>query len=60
MKSTVAKYNAENLLKCRQGVSQEIKEQLIIRAREYNIILDDVCLYEIQFTNDFLNSIERK
>jgi regulator of protease activity HflC (stomatin/prohibitin superfamily) len=49
-KAVVAKFNASELLTKRPIVSKQISEQLVRRAAEYNIILEDVALTHINFS----------
>ena len=60
VKSTVAQYNAEQLISQREKVSKEIREVLGRRAMEFDIILDDVSITDLQFSRDFAQSIEQK
>ena len=50
LKSVVAQYNAEQLISQRQKVSEDIREILGKRALEFNIILDDVSITDLQFS----------
>ena len=60
LKSIVAQYNAEQLISQREKVSREIRETLEKRAREFNIVLDDVSITDLNFSADFRASIEQK
>lgn len=60
LKSVVAQYNAEQLISQREKVSKEIREILGKRALEFDIILDDVSITDLQFSRDFANAIEQK
>lgn len=60
LKAVVAQYDAEHLLKSREKVSKEIRDSLTARATAYNIALDDVSIYELQFSPEFMASIEKK
>ena len=60
LKSVVAQYNAEQLISMREKVSKEIRDILGKRALEFNIILDDVSITDLQFSQDFTASIEQK
>ena len=60
LKSVVAQYNAEQLISMREKVSKEIRSNLEKRALEFNIILDDVSITDLQFSHDFANAIEMK
>ena len=60
LKSIVAQYNAEQLISMREKVSSEIRDVLARRALEFNLILDDVSITDLQFSHDFAQSIEAK
>lgn len=60
LKSVVAQYNADQLLTQREKVSMEIRENLSKRAREFEIILDDVSITHLEFSKDFASAIEQK
>ena len=60
LKSVVAHYNAEQLISQREKVSMEIREVLSKRALEFDIILDDVAITDLQFSQDFSRAIEAK
>jgi len=58
LKSVVAQYNAEQLISQREKVSMEIREVLGKRALEFDIILDDVSITDLQFSPEFAKAIE--
>jgi prohibitin 1 len=60
LKSIVAQYDADQLLKKRETISNEIKETLIERAREFNLVLDDVSIIHLGFMKDYAAAIEHK
>lgn len=60
LKSVVAQYNAEQLLTLREKVSHEIRDDLAWWAEEFFIVLDDVSITHLKFTEDFAKSIEYK
>ena len=60
LKAVVAHYNAEQLISKREEVSSEIRRQLEVRAKEFNIILDDVAITDLQFSPEFSRAIEAK
>lgn len=60
LKAVVALYDAAELLTLRDQVSARIREQLQLRASEFNIVLDDVSITHLQFGRDFAKAIEDK
>lgn len=47
LKATVAQFDAAELITQREIVSSRIREDLLKRAREFNILLDDVSLVSL-------------
>merc|ERR1712176_1091856 len=60
LKSVVAQYNAEELLSKREEVSERIKAELMKRATNFHITLDDVAITHLTFGNEFMKAIEAK
>merc|ERR1719421_2234337 len=60
LKSTIAQYNAEQLLKEREQVSREIREAIVARAAQFNILMDDVALTHLTYGKEFARAIEDK
>merc|ERR1712238_15486 len=60
LKSVVAQYNAEELLSKREEVLERIKVELMKRATNFHITLDDVAITHLTFGNEFMKAIEAK
>lgn len=59
-KAVVAKYNASELLTKREIVSKQVSDQLRMRARDFNIILDDVSITHLAFSKEYTAAVEAK
>lgn len=60
LKAVVAQYNAEELLSQRARISNQIRAELIKRAGNFNLILDDVSITHLTFGREFARAIESK
>lgn len=60
LKSVVAQYNAEELLSKREEVSARIKQEMIVRAQNFHLTLDDVAITHLTFGREFMKAIEAK
>ena len=56
----MAKFNAAELLVKREQISGMIKQNLMERLKDFNIILDDVSIVDLVFGQEFTKAIEDK
>jgi len=60
LKATVAQFDASELITQRELVSARIQQELMKRAAEFNIVLDDVSLTHLSFGREFTRAVEAK
>ncbi|KAJ1456633.1 band 7 family-domain-containing protein [Pelagophyceae sp. CCMP2097] len=59
-KAVVACYNASELLTKREQVSAEIQQRLVSRASDFKIVLDDVSITHLSFSQEYTAAVEAK
>ena len=57
LKAIVAQFDAAELITQREVVSARIREDLLKRAREFNIVLEDVSITHMTFGQEFTLSL---
>lgn len=60
LKSIVAQFDAAELITQREAVSNKIRNDLMRRAREFNIALEDVSITHMTFGREFTRAVEQK
>merc|ERR1711957_63911 len=60
LKATIAQYDAEQLLTMREHVSHEIRDAVVKRAAQFNILMDDVSITHLTYGKEFAKAIEEK
>jgi len=60
LKSVVAQYNASQLIMQRELVSKMIRQRLVQRAADFNILLDDVSITHLSFSPEYEKAVEQK
>jgi prohibitin 1 len=60
LKAIVAQFDAAELITQREQVSERIRTELLKRAREFNIQLEDVSITHMTFGREFTKAVEQK
>jgi prohibitin 1 len=60
MKTIIAQYDAEQLMKQRDQVSKNIRKEIAEQLKTFDIVLDDVSITHLAFSREFSKSVEDK
>ncbi|KAK1756841.1 band 7 family-domain-containing protein [Echria macrotheca] len=60
LKAIVAQFDAAELITQREAVSNRIRSDLMKRAKEFNIALEDVSITHMTFGKEFTKAVEQK
>ncbi|ESP04265.1 hypothetical protein LOTGIDRAFT_237446 [Lottia gigantea] len=60
LKAVVALFDAGELITNREVVSQKVSEELVERAGQFGIVLDDIALTHLTFGQEFTTAVESK
>jgi prohibitin 1 len=60
LKAIVAQFDAAELITQREAVSNRIRSDLLKRAKEFNIALEDVSITHMTFGKEFTKAVEEK
>jgi prohibitin 2 len=60
VKNAIAQYNAAQLLNQREQVSYAIRRSLEERSKEFFIVIDDVSITDLSFSDEFHRAVEEK
>lgn len=60
LKATVAQFNAGELITQREAISAQIRAELLQRAKDFDICLEDVSLTHLAFGPEFTRAVEAK
>jgi len=60
LKSSVAQFDADQLINQREIVSDLVRRELTKRANEFNVILDDISITHVSFSREYQQAVEMK
>lgn len=60
IKTVLAQYDADQLLKQREKISTEIKALTTLRTKEFHLVIEDIALTDLTFSQQYNKAIEEK
>ncbi|KAF5942586.1 hypothetical protein HYC85_020228 [Camellia sinensis] len=60
LKAVVAQFNVDQLFTERPSVSALVRESLVRRAKDFNIVLDDVAITHLSYGAEISKAVERR
>ena len=60
LKAVVAEFDAGELITQRENLSARVKSDLVTRADQFGVVLDDIAITHLTFGRDFTHSVEMK
>jgi len=60
LKAVVAQFDAGELITQRENLSAKVKSDLVTRAEQFGVILDDIAITHLTFGREFTQAVEQK
>ena len=60
LKAVVAEFDAGELITQRENLSARVKSDLVMRAEQFGVVLDDIAITHLTFGREFTQAVEMK